>query len=191
MNFLSRDPIVQVTGDGYQYAGINPTNATDPSGLSGAGLVGCGGAEAGFIGGAGASICDEKVHLSGNGFKASRFVSGGAFAGGTSNYQPTGTAWPSHGPLSGQRGAFGGSAGLTGGFMFTNANKDSDVSGDFHTTNFNLPFISISCQRGIDDPSIWQFNLMFGASLGASMSQFDTKTSDRLPIPSLDPWGML
>ncbi len=33
MNFLTRDPIVQVTGDGYQYAGINPTNATDHQGL--------------------------------------------------------------------------------------------------------------------------------------------------------------
>lgn len=80
--FLSRDPLQQVTGEPYQYVGDDPTTAKDPEGLATVGY--CVAAVASFIGSVGGEGCLTRVISGGSdeiGVTGSYQFGGGPSAG--------------------------------------------------------------------------------------------------------------
>lgn len=123
--FISEDPIGFNGGDVnlYGYVANNPMYWRDPSGLHIGGITGGGSAWLGAVVGGGATGGSMIGYSSDDGIGAS--TSGGYFLG--PGKTPT--------DVSQHSGwAVGGGFGAGGGFFYSNANKWSELEGDFSTT---------------------------------------------------------
>jgi RHS repeat-associated protein len=166
--WVSKDPILFAGGQTniYVYAGNDPINMIDPTGLWGAGLMGQVGADIG-IGtvGAAAQGSGGVGYFSGTGYGG--FLGGGAFAGPADR---TGCAPASQGDPAVSAGLY---AGIGAGGFWTNANSASDLKGYFSTFNVNTPIGSF--QFAISGTTVFA-SLVFGPGAIFSISSYPTSS---------------
>jgi hypothetical protein len=173
--FISRDPIGLAGGlNIYAYAGDDPTDVTDPQGLWGFGFIGQASYEAGLgpvaVGG---SSSAGFGYFSSGGW--GRFKSSGSF-----DFGPNGQTLSPPSPGS-TASAWGGSAGIGGGFVYSyQAQTVADFKGPFRTSSFTIGGWTFqrSVGQNAKGETIYVYAWMpFGYAPGVSASASNTNTT--------------
>lgn len=144
-------------------------------GVSGVGL---------YLGGSveGGAVEDHGDYTSGLGFAGQASISRVNLGNGQKAvFATTGGFYNAGGYQSGNGTVFGGSAGIGGGLVFTNAQTVNDFSGSATSDNFNIGSISFS--YSYNDAGINTFTI--GAAAGPPGFSFSSYTTNTRPLPSL------
>lgn len=182
--FTTRDPLLfrGSRSNLYEYAGSDPVNRVDPTGLNGGGIIITATGELGQVGGVGGTAAvGVGVFVSGDTGAGSfgTFDSYGGFAGGPQ----FGTSFPSgldyaDGPGNGSNFVYGNAVGIGYGFFFTTADCLEAISGWSRNRSLNLSFAKLSVGISYSWSDTAQtLSITTGPSLpGADISSYPTWT---------------